>query len=173
MACSRAPAHRGAQASQGRLLSCRAAERRSYVPDFVRRPDAYTCYELDEPLVVGGGDAAPVAAAQVHSSSNCSVACSASVSDTELSRTAASRPPAMDCGRTRTGQVRLRQQLLCKHRWQPWLAVMLRSARVLGEDIRSDECQSPLLRPSIPGPQRCLKRTKTLLRKLKPSAASS
>ena len=42
---------------------------RSYVPDFVRRPDAYTCYELDEPLVVGGGDVAAAIAAQVQDTS--------------------------------------------------------------------------------------------------------
>ena len=26
------------------------------MPDHVRHPDKYTCYVLDEPLVVGGGD---------------------------------------------------------------------------------------------------------------------
>ena len=30
--------------------------RRSTVPDHVRNPDKYTCYVLDEPLLVGGGD---------------------------------------------------------------------------------------------------------------------
>lgn len=31
-------------------------QRRSTVPDHVRHPDKYTCYVLDEPLVVGGGE---------------------------------------------------------------------------------------------------------------------
>ena len=31
-------------------------QRRSTVPDHVRHPDKYTCYILDEPLLVGGGD---------------------------------------------------------------------------------------------------------------------
>ena len=53
------------------------AERRSYVPDHVRRPDAYTCYELEEPLVVGGGDVASTAATQVPFANNFEVACSA------------------------------------------------------------------------------------------------
>ncbi len=51
------------------------AERRSYVPDYVRRPDAYTCYELEEPLVVGGGDVVAGAATQVRFASNLEVAC--------------------------------------------------------------------------------------------------
>jgi hypothetical protein len=29
---------------------------RSYVPDHVRNPQRYTCYTLDEPILVGGGD---------------------------------------------------------------------------------------------------------------------
>ncbi len=43
---------------------CRAAQpprqqrgaRASYVPDHVRNPQKYTCYALEEPLIVGGGD---------------------------------------------------------------------------------------------------------------------
>lgn len=31
--------------------------RRSYVPEHVRRPSAFTCYVLDAPVVVGSGDA--------------------------------------------------------------------------------------------------------------------
>lgn len=27
-----------------------------YVPDHVRNPHKYTCYVLDEPIIVGGGD---------------------------------------------------------------------------------------------------------------------
>lgn len=30
--------------------------RGSYVPDHVRNPQKYTCYVLDEPLTIGGGD---------------------------------------------------------------------------------------------------------------------
>lgn len=30
--------------------------RSSYVPDHVRHPEKYTCYTLDEPIIVGGGD---------------------------------------------------------------------------------------------------------------------
>ena len=33
---------------------------RSYVPDHVRNPHKYTCYILDEPITVGGGDAGDV-----------------------------------------------------------------------------------------------------------------
>ena len=29
---------------------------RSYVPLHVKHPEKYTCYVLDEPLLVGGGD---------------------------------------------------------------------------------------------------------------------
>ena len=32
------------------------APRRSYVPEHVRRPEAFTCYTLDAPIVVGSGD---------------------------------------------------------------------------------------------------------------------
>lgn len=28
----------------------------SYVPDHVKNPQRYTCYVLDEPITVGGGD---------------------------------------------------------------------------------------------------------------------
>lgn len=31
---------------------------RSYVPHHVKHPEKYTCYVLDEPLLVGGGDSA-------------------------------------------------------------------------------------------------------------------
>ena len=60
------------------VVKCmQGAQRRSYVPDFVRRPGAYTCYELEEPLVVGSGDNASAGAAQVQFISNEKVACSA------------------------------------------------------------------------------------------------
>lgn len=32
------------------------APRRSYVPEHVRRPEAFTCYALEAPIVVGSGD---------------------------------------------------------------------------------------------------------------------
>lgn len=35
----------------------KARGRGSFVPDHVRNPHKYTCYVLDEPLIVGGGDA--------------------------------------------------------------------------------------------------------------------
>jgi hypothetical protein len=39
-----------------RQRQARPANSVSYVPDHVRNPHKYTCYTLDEPIFVGGGD---------------------------------------------------------------------------------------------------------------------
>ena len=79
------------------------------MPDHVRNPHKYTCYALEEPLTVGGGDA---------------TANGAQAEMEQVLRCVSPLPLMMCCGLSSTDRLPLGLQLLCRVVHVPWTVII-------------------------------------------------